>query len=282
VVGRTLAMLGGDAAPAVPTFTAAQSVPNAGVLVAIPALIANGLYHELGEHLQSPRGFYGLPQLVLLLALLTVARVLSLERLRDEPCGEWGRLLGLDRIPEVRTLRAKIGAMVTPAGVAAWAESLGKRWMEDDPQLAGVLYVDGHVRAYHGDQTRLPERFSSRDRLCVRSLMDYYVCDRDGKPFFVVTAVGTEGMLYHLRTNISPRRPNWPPIPSATASSSSSTARATRPPSSPSCGTPTASPPLPTARATMSRGTTPVSPRAPSSCPMATRRSCVWLNPATP
>jgi hypothetical protein len=205
VVGRTLAMLGGDAAPAVPTFTVAQSVPNAGVLVAIPALIANGLYHELGEHLQSPRGFYGLPQLVLLLALLTVARVLSLERLRDEPCGEWGRLLGLDRIPEVRTLRAKIGAMVTPAGVAAWAESLGKRWMEDDPQLAGVLYVDGHVRAYHGDQTRLPERFSSRDRLCVRSLMDYYVCDRDGKPFFVVTAVGTEGMLYHLRTNIIPR-----------------------------------------------------------------------------
>lgn len=198
-------MLSGEAAPAVPTFTAAQAVPNVGVLVAIPALIANGLYHELGEHLQAPRGYYGLPQLVLLLALLTLARVLSLERLRDEPCGEWGRLLGLDRIPEVRTLRAKIGAMVTPAGVAAWAESLGKCWMADDPQLAGVLYVDGHVRAYHGDQTRLPERFSSRDRLCVRSLMDYYVCDRDGKPFFVVTAVGTEGMLYHLRTNIIPR-----------------------------------------------------------------------------
>src|SRR5208283_1502780 len=69
----------------------------------------------------------------------------------------------------------------------------------------GVLYVDGHVRAYHGEQTKLPERFSSRDRLCVRSLMDYWVCDRDGKPFFVVTSMGTEGMIHHLRTNIIPR-----------------------------------------------------------------------------
>ena len=62
-------------------------MPNVGVLVALPALIANGLYHELGEYLQSPRGFYGLPQLVLLLALLTVARVLSLEPVRPSPPG---------------------------------------------------------------------------------------------------------------------------------------------------------------------------------------------------
>ena len=198
-------MLDGGAPPAAPVFFKAQAVPNAGVLVAIPALVENGLFHELSEQVQAPRGYYGMPQLVLLLALLILARVLSLERLREQACGEWGRLLGLDRIPEVRTLREKIGAMVTPAGVAAWAEALGKRWMEADPQLAGVLYVDGHVRAYHGDQTRLPERFSARDRLCVRSLMAYWVCDRDGNPFFVVTSVGTEGMLHHLRTTIIPR-----------------------------------------------------------------------------
>jgi hypothetical protein len=35
--------------------------------------------------------------------------------------------------------------------------------------------------------------------------MDYWICDRDGKPFFVVTAVGTEGMIHHLRTTIIPR-----------------------------------------------------------------------------
>jgi hypothetical protein len=198
-------MLVGEASAVTPVFSSALAVPNAGVLVAIPALVENGLFHELGSHIQAPRGYYGMPQLVLLLALLTLSRVLSLEMLRGKACGEWGRLLGLDRIPEVRTLREKISVMVTATGVAAWAESLGKLWMQSDPQLAGVLYVDGHVRAYHGDQTRMPERFSSRDRLCVRSLMDYWVCDRDGKPFFVVSAVGTEGMLHHLRTTIVPR-----------------------------------------------------------------------------
>jgi hypothetical protein len=205
VPGRIAAMLVGSAQPVSPVFTPAQAVPNAGVLVAIPALLENGLFHEISTHLRVPNGYYGMPQLVLLLALLILARVLALEQLRNQPCGEWGRILGLDRIPEVRTLREKIAVMVTPAGVTAWADALSRFWMEADPHLAGILYVDGHVRAYHGDQTKQPERFSSRDRLCVRSLMDYWVCDREGLPFFVVTAVGTEGMLHHLRTTIIPR-----------------------------------------------------------------------------
>lgn len=200
-----MGMLTGSTVPATPVFSESLAVPNGGVLVALPALVENGLFHEVGEHLRAPSGYYGLPQLVLSLAMLILTRVLSLERLREQPCGEWGRLLGLDRIPEVRTFRSKIDQMVTPEGVSAWAESLGQRWMASDPDLAGVLYVDGHVRAYHGDQTRMPERFSSRDRLCVRSLMDYWICDRDGKPFFVVTALGTEGMIHHLRTTIIPR-----------------------------------------------------------------------------
>jgi hypothetical protein len=198
-------MLGGASAGAVPVFEVAGDVPQAGVLVALPALLANGLFHQVDEHFIAPSGYYRMPQIMLLMAFLILARVLSLEQIRNQPCGEWGRILGLDRIPEVKTLRAKLAAMVTKDGMAAWARSLSQRWMNADPEMAGILYVDGHVRAYHGDQTRLPERFSSRDRLCVRSLMDYWICDRDGKPFFVVTAVGTEGMIHHLRTTIIPQ-----------------------------------------------------------------------------
>jgi hypothetical protein len=198
-------MLGGESAGAVPVFEAAGDVPQAGVLVALPALLANGLFHQVDEHVIAPSGYYRMPQIMLLMAFLMLARVLSLEQIRNQPCGEWGRILGLDRIPEVKTLRAKLAAMVTKDGMAAWARSLSQLWMKADPEMAGILYVDGHVRAYHGDQTRLPERFSSRDRLCVRSLMDYWICDRDGKPFFVVTAVGTEGMIHHLRSAIIPQ-----------------------------------------------------------------------------
>src|SRR2546422_3722864 len=41
-------------------------------------------------------------------ALMSLARIRSVEQLRYRTPGEWGNLLGLDRIPEVRTLRAKL------------------------------------------------------------------------------------------------------------------------------------------------------------------------------
>jgi hypothetical protein len=56
------AMVDGAAPPVEPLFAPAQSVPNAGVLVAIPALMENGLFHEVGTHLQAPRGCYSLLQ----------------------------------------------------------------------------------------------------------------------------------------------------------------------------------------------------------------------------
>ena len=92
-----------------------------------------------------------------------------------------------------------------PEAVAAWAEDMSAFWMRLDEDLAGVLYVDGHIRTYTGYQTELPRRFSSRDRLCLRSLMDYWVNDTNGVPFFVVTAMGNEGMIHYLRTTIIPR-----------------------------------------------------------------------------
>jgi hypothetical protein len=48
------------------------------------------------------------------------------------------------------------------------------------------LYVDGHVRLYHGHQTALPRRYVSRQRLCLRATTDYWVNDGLGQPFFVI------------------------------------------------------------------------------------------------
>ncbi len=186
-------------------FTSAADIPGAGVLCAIPALVANGLFHGADRRFALPPGYYPLPALLLLFSFLALARVKSLERVRYLPPGEWGRMLGLDRIPEVKTLREKLEALAQPAAVSGWAEDLSAFWMRLDETLAGVLYVDGHVRTYTGNQTELPRRFSSSDRLCLRSLMDYWVNDTHGTPFFVVTAMGNEGMLHYLRTTIIPR-----------------------------------------------------------------------------
>lgn len=89
-------------------FQPCADVPKAGVLVALPALLASGLWEQTEEHFQLPRGYYQLVHLFLLVAFLALARVKSLESLRYCAPGEWGKVLGLDRIPEVRTLREKL------------------------------------------------------------------------------------------------------------------------------------------------------------------------------
>ncbi|MBF0245424.1 MAG: hypothetical protein HQL31_09165 [Planctomycetes bacterium] len=202
---RALVALG-LAGPVKPTFESAVDVPNVGALCALPALVANGLFHGVEDRFEQPKGYYPLVSMFLMFALLAISRVKSLEQLRYLAPGEWGRLFGLDRIPEVKTLRHKLDALTKGDGVVAqWAEALSRFWMRLDEALAGILYVDGHVRLYHGHQTVLPRRYSSSRRLCLPSLMDYWVSDRVGTPFFVVTAVGNEGMLHYLNETILPR-----------------------------------------------------------------------------
>ena len=187
------------------TFTSAVDVPSAGALCALPALLENGLLHGVEANFALPPGFYPVMTYFLLVAFMYMTRTGPPEQLRYSEPGEWGLLLGHDRSPEVKTLRAKLEALAQPPHALVWAAGLASLWMKSDPELAGVLYVDGHVRLYHGSQTKLPPRFVSRQRLCLRSVMDYWVNDQEGRPFFVLTAVDTEGLLAHLRSDLIPR-----------------------------------------------------------------------------
>ena len=72
-------------------------------------------------------------------------------------------------------------------------------------EAAGTLYVDGHVRVYHGSQTKLPRRFVSRERLCLRGMTDYWINDQQGLPFFVISTPFTTGLLDMLSNEIVPR-----------------------------------------------------------------------------
>ncbi|WP_321415963.1 putative transposase [uncultured Desulfobacter sp.] len=50
-------------------------------------------------------GYYTAFHVLLLLALMALCRIKTVERIRGESAGEFGKLMGLDRIPEVRCLR---------------------------------------------------------------------------------------------------------------------------------------------------------------------------------
>lgn len=210
LTARVLASIG-KAGPVDSRFEPCADVPKAGVLLALPALLASGLWKHTEEHFRLPAGYYQLVHLFLLVAFLALARVKSLESLRYCAPGEWGKVLGLDRIPEVRTLREKLRLLGQEEKVGAWAAQLSRQWMAEDPESAGTLYVDGHVRVYHGSAARLPKHYVSRQRLCLRATTDYWVNAMDGQPFFVVHRPVDPGLIKVLEEEIIPRLENEVP-----------------------------------------------------------------------
>jgi len=185
-------------------FEAGHDVQMAGLLAGLPALCANGLLTGLGKHLHLPNGFYSALHILLTLGFMALGRIRRPEGLRHVPPGELGKVIGLDRVPEVRTLREKIAVMAATGNPGAWMKELAKSWMENDPDEAGYLYVDGHVRVYHGDKANLPRRYVSRERLCLRGTTDYWVNDAIGRPFFVISKAVTEGLADSLVRDIVP------------------------------------------------------------------------------
>jgi transposase-like protein len=189
---------------AVTRFERCRDVDLGGLLAGLPALCGNGLLSGLDRHLKLPPGFYSALHILIILGSMALARIRRPEGLRHVPPGELGKVVGLDRVPEVRTLRAKIAVMADQGTPQAWMRELSRTWMEADPQEAGYLYVDGHVRVYHGAGTFLPRRYVSRERLCLRGTTDYWINDALGRPFFVVSQAVTDGLAATLLDEIVP------------------------------------------------------------------------------
>jgi len=203
-LGRVMASVGLLAEKPV-QFEAAMDVANGGVLLSLPALLANGLLRHTNKFFQLPAGYYGIASIFLLLAMMALCRLKHPEALRYCAPGEWGKLLGLDRIPEVKTLRNKLRILSEQGQSSKWSAQLCEDWMEASPQDSCVLYVDGHVRVYHGEQTKLPRHYVSRERLCLRATTDYWVNAMDGRPFFVINEAVDPGLLKVLSEQIVPR-----------------------------------------------------------------------------
>jgi transposase len=192
-----------DGAPV--RFEPCLDVPHGGVLCALPSLLANGLLKGAEQLLGKVKGYYRTFHILLLLAFMALGRIKTVEQLRGHSPGEFGKLLGLDRVPEVRCLRRKLDELSADEAAGQWAAQLSQPWLQGDPEAAGTLYIDGHVRVYHGGQTKLPKKYVSRERLCLRGTLDYWVNDALGRPFFVVEKAIDPGMLNTLENDLVPR-----------------------------------------------------------------------------
>ena len=209
---RLLAAMGliEDAAP---VFAPAESLPRAGVLLAIPALVASQvlavarkIYGSIGP------AFYGLRTTLVAYILLALLRIPRPENLKEYAPGDLGRIVGLDRLPEVKTLRRKLARLASRKASQEFGRELAQRRIAERGRTMGFLYLDGHVRAYHGQHT-IPKAYLPRTRLAVPGTTDYWVNDKQGEPLFVVTAEANAAMtrmlvpiLQEVRNLIGPRR----------------------------------------------------------------------------
>jgi hypothetical protein len=190
--------------PAQPTFGNHIDISYGGLLLAFPSLLSCGLLSHISRF-EQVSGYYTATQVFTSLAFLMLLRINRLEQADTVPAGELGRCMGLDRIPEVKTLRQRITRFCQASDVEEWLSLLSSDWMQSDEALEGVLYVDGHVNLYYGKQTQMPKRFVSRLRLCMSGSTDYWINDRMGAPFFVVHKTINEGMISVLKEEIIPR-----------------------------------------------------------------------------
>jgi hypothetical protein len=181
---RALAVTGTQAyAPCV--FNAQESVLNAGVLFSIPSLISQGLERFFKVLNPLPAGFYGLHHIVLILCFMTLCRIKNAEQLKKHSPGEFGKLLGLDRIPEVKYFRKKVKQITDQSRVDYLHSELFQGWVESMPEM--FFFIDGHVLVYHGDLANLPKRFVSREKLCLAGTTEFWVNDQKGLPLMVVS-----------------------------------------------------------------------------------------------
>jgi hypothetical protein len=184
---RYLAYMGllNDAAP---LFRAGTAIPGAGALLALPCLVESGVF-RLSHKLYGDIGpaFYGLRTIILTLLLMALLRIKRSEQLKETDPVAFGRLLGLDRAPEVKTLRRGLTRLAAQHCAEQLGAELARVRIEQRGHLMGVLYVDGHVRAYHGERQISSNAYVTRRHLAMPAITDYWINDRSGDPLLVIT-----------------------------------------------------------------------------------------------
>src|SRR2546430_17112715 len=69
--------------------------------------------------------------------------------LKEYSPGELGRIVGLDRMPEVKILRRKLSQLAARKGSHALGQEIAQQRIREHGHVFGFLYVDGHRSEEH-------------------------------------------------------------------------------------------------------------------------------------
>ena len=197
---RVLACTGRLGRPeAAPVFVSGSEVPAAGVLLAL-ALVAKDGCLEAARKVYGclSNGFYGLRSVVVTLLVTAWLEVKNLEELRHGTPQLSGRVVGLDRLPETKTVRRKLRELAGRERARDFMAEMAKRRIQANRDLCAVLYVDGHVREYHG-RRRVAKGYVARRHTAMGVIEDYWVHDAEGAPLLKIP-----GRLDHSLVRLIP------------------------------------------------------------------------------
>lgn len=153
----------------------------------------------------SPRkgGYYDFDQVILTYTLLLLCRIKTLEQTKHIQPGEFGKLIGIDRIPEAKCLRNIFKDLTYQQNAEHWGAYLAEEWIDEDNNA--IFYLDGHVQVYHGHLANLGKKHVSRQRLCLPGMMEFWVNNADGEPYFFVAGQVNEKLQQTIEEQIVPQ-----------------------------------------------------------------------------
>jgi len=168
----------------------------------LPFLLETGLLSFRHHYRELDPGYYYIDTIVLLTAFMYLCRIQNPEQLKKVNPGEFGKLIGLDRIPEAKCLRKKIKEICSQHKSSQWNMELAKSWACSEQ--TNFYYIDGHVQQYHGHAARLGKKYLSRQKLCLPGIQEFWVNNHQGMPYFYVTGQVNERLQQMIEEQLIP------------------------------------------------------------------------------
>jgi hypothetical protein len=188
---------------AAPLFGDREELAHAGVLLALPMLLAHGGLDVFGRLFGSiGPAFYGLRTTVMTLFFLALLRIKRPENLKEHAPAALGQLLGLDRIAEMKTLRRKLTLLAERGQGRELMSELARLRLAQDADRLAFLYLDGHVREYSGKESLAKAKKAQR-AVATCAATDTWLHDADGSPLLVVTSEMNAGLTQVLEAIVT-------------------------------------------------------------------------------
>jgi transposase len=196
---RALARFGLLGEGAAPAFTPGARYPLAGLLLALPPLAGTGLLdcaRQVYGRLRN--GFYGLEVMLVVLVFMALLREARAEGATRIPPAALGRVLGLDRAPEVKTIRRKLAGLAAAGKAAQLQLALARHHAAASPGTLAFMYIDGHTRAYFGKRD-IQKMHVTRLKFPGPATEETWVTGSAGDPLLVVMAQPSSSLAAQIR-----------------------------------------------------------------------------------